>query len=121
MIARSLAPAASIDFARLQRAAGEATALLRVMANRDRLMLLCLLVEGERCVGELEAATGIRQPSLSQQLGVLRDEGLVQTRRDGKFIHYRLASSHVLPLLEVLHARFCPPPRRRGTAVKVSA
>lgn len=70
-------------------------------------MLLCALAEGERCVFELAQATGIHQPTLSQQLGVLRDEGLVATRREGKFIHYRVASAPALELLAALHRLFC--------------
>lgn len=96
--------------AQLRASAGRACALLKAMANEDRLLLLCMLAEGERNVGELQAATGIVQPSLSQQLGVLREEGLVQTRREGKFIYYALASTEVLRLMQALHASFCAPP-----------
>lgn len=95
--------------AQLRASAGRACALLKAMANEDRLLLLCMLAEGERNVGELQAATGIVQPSLSQQLGVLREEGLVQTRREGKFIYYALASTEVLRLMRALHASFCAP------------
>ena len=110
----------AMDPARLRERAGEAAAFLRTMANPDRLMLLCALLEGERCVGDLEAETGLRQPSLSQQLGVLRDQGLVAARRDGKFVHYSVASGHALQLLELLHSLFCAPPPRRARAAKVS-
>ena len=92
----------------LKDAAGDAVALLRALANSDRLMLLCQLVDGEQCVSDLSERTGIHQPTLSQQLGVLRDEGLVATRRDGKFVHYRLASAHAVAVLKVLHALYCP-------------
>lgn len=95
--------------AELQARAGEAAALLKVMANPDRLLLLCQMVEGERSVAELGEATGLQQPSLSQQLAVLRREGLVETRRDGKFIHYRVASPAVLALLTTLYQQFCQP------------
>jgi ArsR family transcriptional regulator len=74
---------------------------------------LCALAQGERCVGELSALTGIQQPTLSQQLGVLREEGLVSTRRDGKFVHYRVASPAALALLGVLHDLCCPEPPAR--------
>jgi DNA-binding transcriptional ArsR family regulator len=108
----------TIDPVALEQAAERATLFLRSVANRDRLLLLCQLVDGERSVGELEAATGVRQPTLSQQLAVLREEGLVATRRDGKFIHYRLASVEVVQLLQLLQALFCSPdpttaPRRK--------
>lgn len=91
----------------MQSAADKACGLLKVLANPDRLMLLCQLTEEELCVSDLEQRTGIRQPSLSQQLGVLREEGLVQTRRDGKQIFYSLASDDALAVMQVLFQRFC--------------
>jgi len=63
----------------------------------------------EQMIVDLERELGITQPTLSQQLGVLRDEALVSTRRDGKRIHYRVASAQALALLTVLHDQFCPP------------
>ena len=95
----------------LRASAGRACALLKALANEDRLLLLCQLAEAgaERNVGELQAQTGIVQPTLSQQLGVLRDEGLVETRREGKFVYYRLASAEVLAVMQALHAAFCGP------------
>jgi DNA-binding transcriptional ArsR family regulator len=91
----------------LRSTASRACALLRVLAHEDRLVLLCRLAEREHTVGELEQALGIVQPTLSQQLGVLRREGLVDTRRDGKYIHYRIASEDALAVMQTLHARFC--------------
>jgi len=115
-------PPPAIDAAALQAAATEASAWLRSLAHPTRLMLLCALAEGERCVADLEAATGIGQPSLSQQLGVLRRDALVLTRREGKFIHYRLASPAVVTLLHLLQAQFCaPPPVRRASRKKAHA
>ncbi|MBE7941557.1 MULTISPECIES: metalloregulator ArsR/SmtB family transcription factor [Ramlibacter] len=93
----------------LRRAALEASALMKVLSNPDRLLLLCELAPGERKVGELEAATGIHQPTLSQQLTVLRSQGLVRTRREGKNIHYRIASPQALALMETLYQQFCGP------------
>jgi len=91
----------------LQKSAAEASKLLKAMANPDRLMLLCQLSRDEKSVGEIEALTGIQQPTLSQQLGVLRDEGLVETRRDGKKIYYSLSNQTVLALMNVLHQEIC--------------
>ena len=91
----------------LQKSAAEASQLLKAMANPDRLMLLCQLSRDEKSVGEIEALTGIQQPTLSQQLGVLRDEGLVETRRDGKKIYYSLSNQTVLALMNVLHQEIC--------------
>ncbi|HMM71141.1 MAG TPA: metalloregulator ArsR/SmtB family transcription factor [Rhodocyclaceae bacterium] len=92
---------------RMRVAASRATGLLRILANEERLLLLCQLAEGPRCVGELERLLDIRQPTLSQQLGVLRKSGLVDTRREGKSIHYRLASAEARALIEHLYRQFC--------------
>ncbi|MBB5017017.1 ArsR family transcriptional regulator [Chitinivorax tropicus] len=99
-----------MDIAPLQHAAREASQLLRALANEDRLLLLCQLSQGERSVGELETLTGIRQPSLSQQLGILRQEALVQTRREGKRIHYQIADETAKAILQLLYQRYCPTP-----------
>jgi len=98
-------------FVQLRASAGRACSLLKAMANEDRLLLLCQLAEGERNVGELQMHTGIVQPTLSQQLGVLRDEGLVETRRDGKFIFYRLDNIEVAAVMQALYASFCGSPK----------
>ena len=92
---------------RLRRSAGRAVTALKVLANEDRLLLLCQLSQGEMCVGDLEEALDIRQPTLSQQLGVLRGEGVVSTRRDGKRIYYSVANREVLQVLEVLYRVYC--------------
>ncbi|PCD00507.1 ArsR/SmtB family transcription factor [Halopseudomonas pelagia] len=97
----------AVDLLRLQQAADKALTLLKALGNRDRLMLLCHLAEGERNVGELEATLGIVQPTLSQQLGVLRREGMVTTRREGKQIFYRIASAEALAVIETLYQLFC--------------
>lgn len=91
----------------MRASAEQACRLMKVLANRDRLMLLCQLSRGEMCVGELEQELGIVQPTLSQQLGVLRDEELVATRREGKNIYYRMTSAEAIAVIRVLHARFC--------------
>jgi ArsR family transcriptional regulator len=98
----------SIDPAVLRRAAGKAVSALKVLANEDRLLLLCQLSQGEMAVGELERALDIRQPTLSQQLGVLRSEGVVNTRRDGKRIFYSVADPAVMAVLGVLYRVYCP-------------
>jgi DNA-binding transcriptional ArsR family regulator len=95
------------DMTTLRTASNRACALMRVMSNPDRLLLLCQLSQGERRVGELEELLDIQQPTLSQQLGVLREEALVSTRRDGKQIYYRIASDDALAVLQVLYERYC--------------
>ncbi len=97
----------------LRMRAGEACGVLKVMSNPDRLMLLCMMMDVERSVGELETLTGIRQPTLSQQLGILRSEELVQTRREGKSIYYMLASQTVAQLMHTLHSSFCAAPGQK--------
>lgn len=107
MTTASLDPA---DILRLHQSAESACQLLKALANTDRLLLLCQLVQGELNVGELEACTDIAQPTLSQQLAVLRREELVETRRDGKQVYYRIASSQALAVIETLHRLFCAEP-----------
>ncbi len=94
--------------AQLGAVGAQAAGLLKLMANPERMQLLCELWQGERCVGELEERLAIRQPTLSQQLGVLRSEGLVRTRREGKHIYYRIADPACIEILAVLHRLFCP-------------
>ena len=93
--------------AQMQAAAGQACRLMKVLANADRLMILCQLSLGEKRVGELEELLGIVQPTLSQQLTVLRDEELVSTRREGKAIYYQLSSPQALAVIQVLYGQFC--------------
>ena len=102
-----------IDLDAMHEAAAEAARLMKTLANPDRLMLLCQLSQGEMSVGELEAFLGIMQPTLSQQLGVLRSEGLVDTRREGKHIYYRVLSPQALAVLQVLYAQFCEKRKKR--------
>lgn len=96
-----------LDINQLRKNAGNATELLRSLAHEDRLLLLCQLSQGEMCVSDLETTLGIYQPTLSQQLGVLRRQGLVATRREGKNIYYRVADDRALAVLETLYQIFC--------------
>ncbi|BDC44702.1 ArsR/SmtB family transcription factor [Paraburkholderia terrae] len=103
-------PRLPIDLGTMQAGAADACALLKVLANPDRLLLMCQLSHGELSVGELEEQLGIRQPTLSQQLGVLRENDLVATRREGKNIFYSVASPQALAVMAVLYEQFCPKP-----------
>src|SRR5471032_2929158 len=98
-----------IDPGLMQAAAANACALLKVLANPVRLLLMCQISQGELSVGELEKLLGIRQPTLSQQLTVLRENGLVSTRRDGKNILYSVANKEALAVMAVLYQQFCAP------------
>jgi DNA-binding transcriptional ArsR family regulator len=96
-----------MNFDELRAKANIASGLMKVMANPDRLMLLCQLSQGEKSVGELESLLDIRQPTLSQQLTVLREAELVATRREGKNIFYRVSSQSALALMQVLSQEIC--------------
>jgi DNA-binding transcriptional ArsR family regulator len=92
---------------RLTRSSRRASRFLKALANENRLMLLCILSEGEYSVTELEELLGIRQPTLSQQLARLRADDLVSTRRDGKTIYYVLASDEARDVMRVIYTHFC--------------
>jgi ArsR family transcriptional regulator len=98
----------AIDISRVRAGAQQAVGALKLLANEDRLLLLCQLSQGEMCVSELEAALDIRQPTLSQQLGVLRKEGVINPRREGKSIFYSVASPELMEILAVLYGLYCP-------------
>ena len=95
--------------------AGEAAQLLRALANDKRLMLLCLLVDGEHSVGELNAKVDLSQSALSQHLALLREDGLVTTRREAQTIFYSLASGPARRIIKTLHGIYCgkPPDHKR--------
>ncbi|MAH85620.1 MAG: transcriptional regulator [Rhodospirillaceae bacterium TMED8] len=90
--------------------AKRASRFLKAIANENRLIILCSLVDGEKSVSELETVLGIRQPSLSQQLARLRSEELVAARRDSKHVYYRLASEEAKKIVELLYVMFCASP-----------
>ena len=91
----------------LRKSADLATTLMKVLANADRLLLLCQLSEGEKSVGTLESLTGIQQPTLSKQLTVLRENKVVLTRRKGKNIFYSVTSKPALAIINVLAEQLC--------------
>jgi len=102
-----------IELESMHEAAEDACRLMKALANPDRLLLLCRLSQGEMSVGQLEAALGILQPTLSQQLGVLRDDELVRTRREGRHVYYSVRSAPALAVLRVLYDQFCRKGRKR--------
>lgn len=110
---------------KLCRSVGDASDLLKHLANPNRLSLICFLMEQECPVAVLEEELGIRQPTLSQQLGELRDAGLIEGRRQGKSIIYRIADSRAERLVLALREIFSGlddvtgrHSRRRGTPVE---
>lgn len=93
----------------LKPKAEEVAATLAAMAHPKRLMVMCMLLEGEKSVGELAETVGLSPAALSQHLGKMRALRLVATRRDGQTIYYRLASAEVQAVLETLYRVYCAP------------
>jgi DNA-binding transcriptional ArsR family regulator len=106
-------PEPEIDLETLVRNAREASEFLKALSHEARLMILCLLIDGEKSVTEIEQMLSLRQPAVSQQLARLRGDGLVEARRDGKNIYYSLARTEVREVIEALHRAFCKPRRTR--------
>nr|WP_245469707.1 metalloregulator ArsR/SmtB family transcription factor [Mesorhizobium sp. M2C.T.Ca.TU.002.02.1.1] len=89
-------------------ASGKAAELLRSLSHPQRLLVLCALGDEERSVAELRELLDIDQVPMSQQLMRLRADGLVEARRDGTTVHYRITRPEVLTVIEALHSAFCP-------------
>ena len=87
--------------------AADAARLMNALGNESRLMILCILAEGERSVGELNDVIPLSQSALSQQLARLRDQGLVQTRRDAQTIYYSLCEGPAEQVINLLHSIYC--------------
>ena len=97
-----------MDLSRLQAHAGEAASLLQQLANQNRLMIVCTLIDGEMSVGELNERIPLSQSALSQHLASLRRAGLVATRRDGQTIYYRIQGDRAVRVVALLKELFCP-------------
>ena len=104
-------PRDRFDIDAMMDSAHEASEFLKALAHEGRLLILCLLIDGEKSVGEIEEMLSLRQPAISQQLARLRADGLVETRREGKNIFYSLARSEVRDIVGTLHRSFCEAPR----------
>lgn len=96
-----------MDFDAMQENASEAVNLLKGLANESRLMIMCVLAEGEHSVGDLNERIKLSQSALSQHLAVLRDQGMVNTRRESQTIYYRLADSPAINVIGLLHDVYC--------------
>lgn len=96
-----------MDFDAMQKNANDAVSLLKGLANESRLMIMCVLSEGEVSVGELNQRIKLSQSALSQHLAVLREQGLVQTRRESQTIFYRLKDTAAMNIIELLHDVYC--------------
>lgn len=102
------------DVTAMRAHAGDAAQLLKALANENRLQVLCLLAEGERSVGEINALLDLSQSALSQHLAVLREEGLVQTRREAQVIYYSLMPGPAAQVTQTLHGIYCSPAPARA-------
>jgi DNA-binding transcriptional ArsR family regulator len=106
--ARKSAVPGKIDWEAMSRNAVDAAALLKGLANESRLIIMCVLAEGESSVGQLNERVNLSQSALSQHLAVLREQGLVQTRRKSQTIFYSLAETPALKVITLLHDIYCP-------------
>ena len=104
---RTKLPMNRLELEQMQHHAGEAAALLRALSNESRLLILCTLAGNEMSVSELNERIPLSQSALSQQLAVLRREGLVETRREAQTIIYSLAPSNALAVIDVLYKLYC--------------
>jgi DNA-binding transcriptional ArsR family regulator len=105
-----------LDYDQMASASEDAGRLLRALANPHRMMILCLLADGEKSVGDLGARIDLAQSAFSQHLARLRADGIVTTRREAQRIYYSLRDEAVLQLILVLHEIYCgPPPADRPT------
>ncbi len=98
----------TFDRAKFEENASAAARLLRSLANERRLMVLCQLGGGELSVGALQERLGLSQSALSQHLALLREEGIVATRREGQSIFYRIADPNAVRVIGTLADIFCP-------------
>ncbi|MFK5980270.1 MAG: metalloregulator ArsR/SmtB family transcription factor [Rhizobiaceae bacterium] len=104
--------ATKAEFDELLAQARKASELLKALSHETRLLVLCLLSEGEKSVSELEEIMSLSQAAVSQQLARLRFDGLVETRRDGRMIYYSIASAEISAIVEQLYTLFCAPVRK---------
>jgi DNA-binding transcriptional ArsR family regulator len=107
--------------AAVQEHATEAAAFLKALANDQRLLVLCSLLEGPLSVGEINERVPLSQSALSQHLGVLREAGLVSTNRQSQTIYYALTEGPTLQVMEVLYGAFCAPAASRTRTKKAKA
>lgn len=96
-----------MDMDDMRKAAAQAATLMQALSNQTRLLLLCSLVDGEKSVGALSDALSLRQTTTSQQLALLRKDGLVKTRRDGQSIYYSLDGDEAAQIITTLYGLYC--------------
>jgi DNA-binding transcriptional ArsR family regulator len=104
-----------LDIDMMEAAADQASDLLKALSNRHRLLILCQLIDGERSVGYLAEALGLRDSAVSQHLALLRKDALVRARRDAQTIYYSISSEPARDVLTTLYRVYCPPVAGRKT------
>lgn len=113
MSPQASAKSRDVDIETMIANARDAAEFLKALSHEARLVILCLLADGEKSVTEIEQMLRLRQPAVSQQLARLRADALVETRRVGKSVYYSLAKPEVRDVIMALHAAFCGPGRGR--------
>ena len=103
----------------MEAAADRASELLKALANRHRLLIICQLIDGERSVGDLAELLGIRDSTVSQHLALLRKDGLVSARREAQTIHYSIANPAARELLTALYRLYCRPENNKKTKTRL--
>ena len=96
-----------LKISQMRRRAGQVTRLLKCIANEQRLLVLCQLMEGEKTAGDLTQITGMSQSAVSQHLALLRDNEIVTTRRESQFIFYSLSSREMREMIGLLYNLYC--------------
>jgi len=100
---------APVDLVAMAARAEEAARVLATLAHGGRLLALCHLLDGEKSVGRLAELIGLTPAALSQHLARMRDQRLIEARRDGQTVYYRVASREVREILETLYRLYCAP------------
>ena len=108
MTTESTSPSSASPLDEMQIHAGQAANLLKALANENRLMIMCTLLEGELSVGELNAKVPLSQSALSQHLASLRDAGLVSTRKEAQTVYYQVCGNEASKIIAVLQSIYCP-------------
>jgi DNA-binding transcriptional ArsR family regulator len=109
-----------IDVNMMEAAADNASGLLKALANRHRLLIVCQLIDGERSVGDLAEFLGLRDSTVSQHLALLRKDGLVSARRDAQTIYYSIASDPAREVLTALYRVYCAPSNGKASKKKAT-
>lgn len=102
----------------MEAAADRASDLLKALANRHRLLIICQLIDGERSVGDMAEFLGLRDSTVSQHLALLRKDGLVAARRDAQTIYYSIASEPAREILTTLYRVYCTPSNSKAASKK---